>query len=108
MAPEESSKISLEKNLKLDFGAPKKSPSKSKLRRIIKFFGFSLLFLLIVLVGAVLWLRTDSGLNFLAKKALSGLSEKGLTLSWTSLEGPIPEKLIIQGLVASDKLGRFA
>ncbi|MDR2301721.1 MAG: translocation/assembly module TamB domain-containing protein [Deltaproteobacteria bacterium] len=70
--------------------------------------GFALLALIVLVAGAVIWLRTDSGLNFAAKKALSALEGTGLSLSWTGIEGPLPEKLIVQGLVANDKLGRFA
>ncbi|MDR1309359.1 MAG: hypothetical protein LBL95_05620, partial [Deltaproteobacteria bacterium] len=98
MTAKDEKRISLEKA-----GRP-----KAKRRRVLKIMALAVLAAMAVILGGVLWLRSDAGLDFLARRALAAMAAKGLSASWDSLSGPIPERLALRGLVLSDRLGRFA
>ncbi|MDR1112111.1 MAG: translocation/assembly module TamB [Deltaproteobacteria bacterium] len=98
MTAKDEKRISLEKA-----GRP-----KAKRRRVLKIMALAALAAMAVILGGVLWLRSDAGLDFLARRALAAMGAKGLSASWDSLSGPIPERLALRGLVLSDRMGRFA
>lgn len=66
----------------------------------------ALLGLAVVLAGAaLLWLRTDSGMNFVLDKVKSALAEQGLTLKIGRVEGPLPFRLYAESFSLSDEKG---
>ena len=91
--------------------APKgpKGPFRKKrgpLRRALRLFSFASLALMALLAALAIWLRTDSGLNFAARKAAGFLeSQSGIAIAWEALQGPLPERLAASGLSARDASG---
>ncbi|MDR2368021.1 MAG: translocation/assembly module TamB [Deltaproteobacteria bacterium] len=102
MAPENTENVSLRKSALVRQPRP-----RGRARRALKILGLAALALVLVLAVGIVWLRSDSGLNFLAKKSLSALSKKGLEIGWASLGGPIPEKITAESLVFRDRHGQF-
>ncbi|MDR1678151.1 MAG: hypothetical protein LBS44_07160, partial [Deltaproteobacteria bacterium] len=86
---------------------PDKAP-KIRPRRWLKILGILALVIFLSVAGALFWVRSDAGLNYLADKAAGALTQKGLSLSWSKLEGPVPEKLSASGLIFRDVNGQFA
>ncbi|MDR0622519.1 MAG: translocation/assembly module TamB domain-containing protein [Deltaproteobacteria bacterium] len=117
MPPEDADTIKLEKNAepvsaaspKIGFpkiGRPKRA--KGKARKALKFTAFFLLGLILVLAAAIVWIRSDSGLNYVAKKGLDSLAKNGLSIQWDRLVGPAPEEITAEKVVFRDRLGPFA
>ncbi|MDR1656685.1 MAG: translocation/assembly module TamB [Deltaproteobacteria bacterium] len=87
-----------------------KSPQSRKkrpLKKAARFLFLTVLTLTATLAAAVLVLRTDWGLSWVAAKAASFLTELGLEAHWEKIEGPVPEKLTLTGLTLADRNGKF-
>lgn len=67
-----------------------------------------LLALVLAVLGAFFWLRTDAAARFIAETASGLLSGMGLHLEMQSVRGPLPSRLVITGLVLSDDEGPLA
>jgi translocation and assembly module TamB len=61
-----------------------------------------------LVAGAVLFLRSQSGLDFLGGKLKAVLHESGLDVDWKSLEGTLPSSLSLTGVTLADRKGEFA
>lgn len=75
------------------------------LKKMLKAAGFGLAGLLAVLAGLIIWLRTDSGADFIFGQIQSALAGSGFELSADSLEGPLPGRLSIRNLKMADHIG---
>lgn len=78
---------------------------KSTLKTIFKIIGLGLLILVIVVAGALVWLRTPSGTAFVFEQVKTAIATKGLTLTTSHLEGPLPGRLLIKEAVLADNQG---
>lgn len=59
----------------------------------------------LLITAAVVWLRTDSAANFLARKTEDLLAAQGLYLKIDAISGPLPSRLQLRGVELSDAGG---
>lgn len=86
---------------------------RASLLRLVRRVFLGVLALIFVLLatggGGLLWLRSSSGENWLRTEALTQLNavlqDSGLRLEADALAGPLPERLVLRGLVVSDADG---
>jgi hypothetical protein len=86
--------------------------SKPRKRRNFVKIGLLCLFGLIVLLflvlgGLLVWLKTESGLNFVRNRLITGLASQGITLTAENFSGPLPGELTLTGLTLADPKGVF-
>lgn len=86
--------------------APKhRSPLRRATALAARILGGLLCVLLLAVAGAFIWLRTDSAARFIADTTANALEGMGLRLTVGGIEGPLPGRLAISGLVLADEAG---
>ncbi|MDR0881634.1 MAG: translocation/assembly module TamB domain-containing protein [Candidatus Adiutrix sp.] len=74
-------------------------------KKILKAAALGLALVLIVLAGAIVWLRTTSGADFIGRQAAGLLAASGLSLTVGSIDGPLPERLALRQVQLADDQG---
>jgi autotransporter translocation and assembly factor TamB len=86
----------------------KKRPEKRGLiARLLRWLAAAAALLAAAAAACVLYLRSDSGLSLIASEAAKLMNSSGLSLSWDSVSGPLPERLAVTGAKLSDAQGLF-
>jgi autotransporter translocation and assembly factor TamB len=80
---------------------------KKALRRAGVILGGIFFVLSIVVAGALIWLRTDSGERFIANIATEALADQGFILKTESFGGPLPSRLHLTDVSLSDAKGEW-
>ncbi|MDR2406058.1 MAG: translocation/assembly module TamB domain-containing protein [Deltaproteobacteria bacterium] len=90
-------------SVKIDENVKTKSLLKSGFKALLCLIGV----VVVILVIAILFLRSQSGLNFVLGKTKSALSAKGLVLDYAEAKGPLPGHLFFKNVTLKDPQGLF-
>ncbi|MDL2317191.1 hypothetical protein LJC59_09020, partial [Desulfovibrio sp. OttesenSCG-928-A18] len=77
----------------------------SVLRLLVRTLAGLFLLVLLLVGGALVWLRTSHAERFLAQTVEELLAGQGLQLSLGELVGPLPQKLVLRDIALADAQG---
>ncbi len=78
---------------------------RSPLARLARVVLFGFLGLVLALAGALVWLRTQSGADFVFARTKDALAKSGFQLTAGAVEGPLPNRLMIRDARLADARG---
>ncbi|MDR2459623.1 MAG: translocation/assembly module TamB [Deltaproteobacteria bacterium] len=85
-----------------------KAPKKSRKKRIILWTLAAILIIVILVpLGLIIFLRTESGMGWIKEKLDTALASSGLSLNYEKISGPLPSHLELTGVTLSDSEGVF-
>ncbi|MDR1314465.1 MAG: hypothetical protein LBQ12_12445, partial [Deltaproteobacteria bacterium] len=101
--------LTLEKGTRPGSGPklPALGKKRSLGRKLLKAAAALALAAVLAAAGALLFLRTDSGMEIALSAARKALAAKGIEFSAASLKGPLPGRLAAEDLALSDSRGVF-